>query len=85
MCSSHPSVAVEAEPLHVVIAGGGVAGLEALIALRDLAGDPVRVTLVAPEPDFAYRALSVGEPFLATHTQRYPLARIAEDPTRSTR
>ena len=28
------------DPLRVLIAGGGVASLEALLALRDLAGDP---------------------------------------------
>jgi sulfide:quinone oxidoreductase len=44
---------VAASGLHrVVIAGGGIAGLEALIALRDLAGDRVALTLVAPDPDF---------------------------------
>ena len=37
---------------EVVIAGGGVAGLEALIALHSLAGTRVHVTLVAPERDF---------------------------------
>jgi sulfide:quinone oxidoreductase len=67
-----------AAPVNVVIAGGGVAGLEALIALRDLAGDRVSLTLVAPDDDFVYRPLSVGEPFLAAHVQRYPLARIAD-------
>jgi NADH dehydrogenase FAD-containing subunit len=39
-------------PAKVVIVGGGVAALEALMALRDPAGDRVGVTLVAPEPDF---------------------------------
>ena len=48
---------------HVVIAGGGIAGLEALMALRDLAGDRVEITLVAPEPDFIYKPLTVEEPF----------------------
>jgi sulfide:quinone oxidoreductase len=47
-----------------VIAGGGVAGLEALMALRDLAGDRAELTLVAPEPDFTYKPLAVEEPFL---------------------
>jgi sulfide:quinone oxidoreductase len=49
--------------LHVVIIGGGVAGLEALMALRDLAGDRVEITLVAPDPDFTYKPLAVEEPF----------------------
>ena len=38
--------------LRVLIAGGGIAGLEAMMALRDLAGELVAVTLVAPQPEF---------------------------------
>jgi sulfide:quinone oxidoreductase len=63
----------------VVIAGGGVAALEALIALRDLAGDRVNVTLVAPEPDFVYRPLSVADPFCLGHAAHHPLRAIARD------
>ena len=44
-------------PLRVVVAGAGIAGLEAAAALRDLAGDRVRLTLIAPEPRFVQRAL----------------------------
>src|SRR4051794_31202579 len=69
----------EQTPAHVVIAGGGVAALEALIALRDLAGDRVRVTLVAPGPDFIYRPLSVAEPFCLGHAAHHPLRTIAGD------
>jgi sulfide:quinone oxidoreductase len=64
---------------HIIIAGGGVAALEALIALRDLGGDASRVTLLAPEPDFVYRPMSVAEPFCLGHAQRHPLASIARD------
>jgi sulfide:quinone oxidoreductase len=64
---------------NVVIAGGGVAALEALIALRDLAGDGVRLTLVAPEPDFVYRPLSVAEPFCLGHATHHPLRGVARD------
>ena len=42
----------ETTPSHVVIAGGGVAALETLMALRDLAGDRVAITLIAPETTF---------------------------------
>jgi sulfide:quinone oxidoreductase len=63
----------------VVIAGGGVAALEALMALHDLAGDRVRVTLVAPDPDFVYRPMSVAEPFGLGRPRRHPLMRIASD------
>jgi sulfide:quinone oxidoreductase len=66
-------------PAHVVIVGGGVAALEALIALRELAGDRPRVTMLAPEPDFVYRPLSVAEPFCLGHAAHHPLADIARD------
>ena len=64
---------------HVVIAGGGVAGLEALIALRELAGDRVRITLLAPEQHFAYRPMAVAEPFCLGHVEYHSLADIARD------
>ena len=48
---------------QVLIAGGGVAALEAALALRHLAEERVSVTLVAPEPRFWYRPLAVVEPF----------------------
>ena len=66
-------------PPRVVIVGGGVAALEALIALRELAGDRVRVTLLAPEPDFVYRPLAVAEPFCLGHATHHPLAEIVSD------
>ena len=49
--------------LRVLIAGGGVAGLETLLALRALAGDRVDVTIVAPELRFVNRSMSVDQPF----------------------
>jgi sulfide:quinone oxidoreductase len=64
---------------HILIAGGGVAALEALIALRELAPDRHRVTLLAPEPDFVYRPMSVAEPFCLGHAQHHSLASIAND------
>ncbi len=64
---------------HVVIVGGGVAGLEALIALRDLAGDRVEITLVAPQPDFTYKPFAVEEPFSQQPPERRALAPIAQE------
>jgi sulfide:quinone oxidoreductase len=64
---------------NVAILGGGVAGLEALIALDNLARDRVSVTLVSSSPDFTYRPLTVAEPFSLGHAEHHPLARIAED------
>jgi sulfide:quinone oxidoreductase len=52
-------------PLSVLIAGGGVAGLEATLALRELAGELVDVTVLAPSGEFRYRPLTVTEPFSA--------------------
>jgi sulfide:quinone oxidoreductase len=62
---------------EVVIAGGGVAALEALLALRDLAGERVGLTLVAPDPDFVDRPMTVAEPFGFGAPRRHPLKRIA--------
>jgi sulfide:quinone oxidoreductase len=64
-------------PHRVVIAGGGVAGLEALLALHALAGDRVELTLVAPTPDFVYRPLAVAEPFALGHRRSTPLVEAA--------
>lgn len=66
------------EPVSVVIAGGGVAALEALLRLRRLAGDRVDITLLAPNEEFTYRALSVGEPFSLGAGERHPLAPMIE-------
>jgi sulfide:quinone oxidoreductase len=64
-------------PHRVVIAGGGVAGLEALLALHAVAADRVKLTLVAPTPDFVYRPLAVAEPFALGHRRTTPLADAA--------
>jgi sulfide:quinone oxidoreductase len=48
---------------RVLVAGGGVAALEAVLALRRIAEERVQVELLAPEPCFTYRALSVAAPF----------------------
>lgn len=50
-------------PLRVLIAGGGVAALESVLALRSLAGDRVALELLAPGADFAHRPYSVRSPF----------------------
>jgi sulfide:quinone oxidoreductase len=50
-------------PGRVVIVGGGVAGLEALLALQALAGDRVDLTLVSQHDWFVDRPMTVAEPF----------------------
>ncbi|MGO9881500.1 MAG: FAD-dependent oxidoreductase [Solirubrobacteraceae bacterium] len=62
---------------EVVIAGDGVAALEGAVALSTLAGDHVRLRLLAPGHDFALRALVAHEPFGRPPARRYPLVQIA--------
>jgi sulfide:quinone oxidoreductase len=66
-------------PLEVVIAGGGVAGLEALLALHRLAGPRVQVELLAPEREYVYRPLAVAEPFSLAHPARLDLGELAAE------
>lgn len=63
--------------LRVLIAGGGVAGLETLLALRELAGELVDLELLSPEHHFWYRPLSVAEPFDRSRTPSFELSEIA--------
>ncbi|HEU0247537.1 MAG TPA: CBS domain-containing protein [Gaiellaceae bacterium] len=58
---------------RVLIAGGGVAALEAALALRDLAADRVSVELLAPEPRFWYRPLAVAAPFQLGEVRHFEL------------
>lgn len=69
----------EQQPFKVLIAGGGVAGLEAALALRYLAGDRVTTTLLTPEPEFVYRPMRVREPFAGPSARHYALDEIARD------
>lgn len=62
----------------MLIAGGGVAGLEAALALRDLAGDGVEIELFAPRREFLFRPFAVGEPFGSAHVVRHGLQEIAD-------
>jgi sulfide:quinone oxidoreductase len=64
---------------QIVIVGGGVAGLEALIALRSLAGDRVAVTLVSQNDWFVDRPLTVAEPFGLGSAARHSLPEIAAE------
>jgi sulfide:quinone oxidoreductase len=74
MSGGHSSISGQ-----VVIVGGGVAGLEALIALRALAGDRVAVTLVSQDDWFVDRPLTVAEPFGLGSAARHPLQEIAAE------
>jgi sulfide:quinone oxidoreductase len=63
----------------VVVAGGGPAAIEAMLALRALAGDRVRLELIAPDPDLVVRAYEVLAPFHQGHEHRYSISRIVAD------
>lgn len=60
------------------MAGGGVAALEAALALQHDAGDRVHVEILAPESHFTYRPLAVTEPFRVGEVRTFPIASIAE-------
>ena len=66
------------KPRRVLIAGAGVAALEAALALQALAEGGVSVELVAPETEFIYRPLAVTEPFRVGEAKRFPLRRMVE-------
>jgi sulfide:quinone oxidoreductase len=68
-----------AATFKVVIAGGGVAALEAALALDELAGDRVHLTLLGPAEDFVYRPMAVLEPFVRQPPRRLPLSKVATE------
>ncbi|HMD56811.1 MAG TPA: hypothetical protein VKG82_05005 [Solirubrobacteraceae bacterium] len=74
--SSQPSTPTK---FRVIVAGGGVAALETILALGDLAREEVETTLIAPNEEFVYRPMTVREPFAYSRAHRYPLAPIARD------
>lgn len=53
----------DGDPPRVLVAGGGVAALETVLALRALAGARVAIEVVSPEPELRYPPLEVVEPF----------------------
>jgi sulfide:quinone oxidoreductase len=63
---------------RVLIAGGGVAALEAAIALPDMAGDKVEVGIYSPQEDFIYRPFAVMEPYGSSESMRHDLGQLAE-------
>ena len=63
-------------PTNVMIAGGGVAALEGLMALHELAADRISLELVTPTPEFAYRPLAVAEPFGVGDARRFDVSSV---------
>lgn len=63
----------------VLIAGGGIAALEAVLALKALAGSRTSITLISPDPLFRYRPAATVEAFQEAPPRTYDLRRIASD------
>jgi sulfide:quinone oxidoreductase len=64
---------------QVVIVGGGIGALEALLALQSLAEDRVRISVLTAGRHLTYRALSVAEPFGADPVPHYDWEAITRD------
>jgi sulfide:quinone oxidoreductase len=62
---------------NVLVAGGGVAALETLLALHELVGHRVRLELLAPGTHFMNRPASVAEPFGLGGPAPVPFAQVA--------
>lgn len=75
----HAHVSRFARRPRVLIAGGGVAGLEALLALRALVGDRVDLTILAPELKFVNRSMAVDQPFKPQRVRGIRLHDIATE------
>ena len=66
----------DAQRPRVVIAGAGIAGLEAAMALADAAGALVEIVVVAPDREFVLKPMAVVEPFGGGPPERRGLAPI---------
>ena len=77
--AEHEPMAADDSP-RIVIAGGGVAGLEACLALRSFLGeDELHIDLLCREHRFEYRPLAVLEPFDGAPAWSMELERFAAD------
>jgi sulfide:quinone oxidoreductase len=63
---------------RVIVAGGGVAALEAVLTLEEIAGEELDVVLLTAKRRFRYVPLSVAEAFRAGHAYRLDLADMLE-------
>jgi sulfide:quinone oxidoreductase len=70
---------IDAPPFRALIVGGGVAALEAALALRELGSEQIGTTILCPDSEFVYRPMRVREPFAYGAARRYPLAEITRD------
>src|SRR5271166_1641220 len=66
-------------PARVVVCGGGVAAVEAVLALRELLALRPHIDLIAPNRDFVYAPMAVAQSFDLAETTLFELAELAED------
>src|SRR3954453_530468 len=66
------------DPHRVLIAGGGVAALEAALALRALGGPDLGIVVLSPNEEFAFPAHQVREPFGGPPPLALPLAEVLD-------
>ncbi len=64
---------------RIVIAGGGIAGLEALVALRRHLGPEPTIELLEANAELVERPMSVAAPFGPVTPRRFDLAQIVAD------
>ena len=67
----------------MLIAGGGIAALEGLLAIRDLTNGEADITLLSPEREFTYRPLLVLEPFSPELADRRDLPSLVAEQSAS--
>jgi sulfide:quinone oxidoreductase len=65
------------QPLHVVVAGGGIAGLETLLALDEMAARRVSLTLIEPREELVLHALEPAAIFGAGEAGRLAIDDVA--------
>jgi sulfide:quinone oxidoreductase len=63
----------------VVVAGGGIAGLEAILALREAGPPSLQIDLLSPSAEFVIAPLSVVEPFGGDAAPRVNLERFCKE------
>jgi sulfide:quinone oxidoreductase len=67
------------EPWRVVVAGGGIAGVEALLGLASLGGGRLQLAVVTPGDRFTLHPHAVGEPFGLGPAPSLPMADVARE------
>lgn len=66
------------DEFRVLIAGGGVGGLEAILALRELSPQ-LQIELLSPADEYVLVPLSVAEPFGSGPAPRLPIAEFCAE------